>query len=301
MSLNLGKVFISHSSIDKTFVDKLAKDISSIGIPIWYDKLEINVGDSIPEKINEGLVDAKYFIIVLSSNSMTSRWVREELNAAIMRQIVSNGTFIIPILLEECNVPPLISHRRAIDFSKNYETGLEEICEYLKKDYGALSMFQNKSIFPWPDLEKSNDEYVYLHSERFDKFFRMDCSFTWSADYMLDYIIKTLNLPYKQEIQQLGMTWSFSYKLIYSDKSIPLSRKLSEFDIKKGAVLKLGISGVYQDLYKKELEAMWQGDKMYEMSGVIIRERELRQAIENRGKLTSTKLKQIANSCFKHI
>ena len=41
------KVFISHSSKDKKFVDRLVSDLSDIGLPVWYDKTEIKLADRI--------------------------------------------------------------------------------------------------------------------------------------------------------------------------------------------------------------------------------------------------------------
>lgn len=50
-----GKVFISHASDDKPFVDRLATDLSKRGVLLWYDKFDLRIGDSVPGKINEGL------------------------------------------------------------------------------------------------------------------------------------------------------------------------------------------------------------------------------------------------------
>jgi hypothetical protein len=51
----ISKVFLSHSSADKAFVDRLASDLERINVGAWYDKWEIRVGDSLIEKIQEGI------------------------------------------------------------------------------------------------------------------------------------------------------------------------------------------------------------------------------------------------------
>ena len=48
-------VFLSHTSIDKPFVEKLARDLSCLGIDAWVDKYEIKVGESIFWRVEEGL------------------------------------------------------------------------------------------------------------------------------------------------------------------------------------------------------------------------------------------------------
>lgn len=59
-------LFLSHSSADKTFVEKLAKDLEGVGVNVWFDKWEIKVGDSLTGKIEEGLQANDYLGLVLS-------------------------------------------------------------------------------------------------------------------------------------------------------------------------------------------------------------------------------------------
>ena len=100
------KVFVSHASEDKErFVTKFATKLRENGIDAWLDKWEMLPGDSLVDKIfEEGLKEAQAVIIVLSNYSIKKPWVREELNASIVAKL-SNGTKIIPIVLDNCEVP----------------------------------------------------------------------------------------------------------------------------------------------------------------------------------------------------
>jgi len=294
-------VFISHSSVDKPLVDKLVKDITAIGVTVWYDKFDIALGDSIPGKINEGLANAKYFIIVLSDASVKSNWVQEELNFALMKQINLNGTFIIPIKINQCEVPPLLSHRKYLNIKDNYQTSIQELLDLLKRDLEVAKTFKDKELYPWTDTEISDTNYLYLHSTRFDKFFKMYCDFNWTANKTIDYIVETLNLPWHKEVAEFGMKWSFSYGLVFNEQSIGLSSTLLQSGISNGETIKISISGTYEDLAEKELKSMWDGTKMYEMGGAIMHERALKEKISKRGILKNERLKQIADSCFSHL
>ena len=70
--------FISHSTKDKPFVRKLAADLVAGGVKVWVDEQRILVGDSIPEKIAQGLAESDFFLIVVSTNSVNSAWVQRE-------------------------------------------------------------------------------------------------------------------------------------------------------------------------------------------------------------------------------
>jgi hypothetical protein len=118
---------------------------------------------------------------------------------------------------------------------------------------------------------------------------------------MLDYLIASRSLPYSVEQADLGMRWRFSYKLVFNDVDLPLSKKLDLVGVRLGSVLKLAITGTYEDIFQNELKSMWDGSKMYEMSGALRRENELKAAISARGPLTKTRLRDLSNKCFKHV
>jgi len=262
---------------------------------------DLRVGDSIPGKINEGLASSKYFVIVLSPRSVVSRWVQEELNAALITQIAKAGTFLIPVLYEQCEVPPLVKHRRYADFRQTYEAGLTELLGVLGKDAAMSAELDGKGLFPWPDLNQPDTTQCYLHSTRFDKFFRLSCDLAWSVDRAIDYIVETLKLPWNMDVSQLGMRWSFSYGLVFKDSGLSLSETLEQAGVSDGSVLKLSINGTYEDIWKEELRSMWDGSKMYEITGAMLREQELRRLIENRGSLNQARLNDLADACFSHM
>jgi hypothetical protein len=298
----VGKVFVSHASADKPFVDRLVADLVARSIPVWYDKFDLRIGDSVPGAINAGLSNSKYFAIVLSKAAVASVWVREELNAALMTQVAKGGTFILPLLLEDCEIPPLLAHRKYADFRVDYSKALTELLSLWEKDIDACTAANKSAVYPWPDIEMFDAEFIYLHSTRFDKFFRMSCSLDWTANRTVDYLTKTLELPWIIEVNSVGMKWSFSYGLRLDGKGISLNKTLREAGITVGSVVQIGISGTYQDLYEKELKEAFSPDKVYLITAdQMQREQWLRQQVAARKLLTQSKLKAIADSCFAHV
>lgn len=120
-------VFISYSSKDSEFVERLANDLSKSVKRVWWDRWEIKVGDSITSKINEGIDRNDYLILVLSPNSVESSWVQKELNAGLMRELQTRNVVVLPILIGDCDIPPLIADKRYADFRASYEQGLAEL------------------------------------------------------------------------------------------------------------------------------------------------------------------------------
>src|SRR5438067_4753769 len=99
-------IFICYSNKDKEFVRGLVTRLNADGIETWFDEVEIRIGESIHQKVNDGLNKSDFFVIVLSRSSVESRWVQNELSSASnIEKYSKNGVFILPLLLEECDVP----------------------------------------------------------------------------------------------------------------------------------------------------------------------------------------------------
>ena len=78
------KAFLSYSHDDRDIAEQIAKSLRQSGIDVWFDKWEILPGDSLIQKIfEEGLSDTNAFIVLLTENSIQSRWVQQELDAAL--------------------------------------------------------------------------------------------------------------------------------------------------------------------------------------------------------------------------
>lgn len=124
-------VFISYSSKDKEFVERIARDLIDYKIDVWLDFLEIKAGESITEKLNAALRDMDYFVIVLSDSSINSNWVKSELSAALMRKFKDQSVTIIPVLKEESKKPQLIADLKYANFTREYSNGMKELLEGL--------------------------------------------------------------------------------------------------------------------------------------------------------------------------
>jgi hypothetical protein len=124
--------FISHSWKDKYFVRKLAADLVANDIRIWLDEQRILVGDSIPEKIAQGLAESDFFLIVVSDNSVGSAWVKKELNAALVSEIERRKVVVLPIKLDCAKMPESIVDKKYADFSGSYSAGLKDLLESIK-------------------------------------------------------------------------------------------------------------------------------------------------------------------------
>lgn len=90
-------VFISHASDDKEAVVRpLATALQAAGLRVWYDEFELKIGDSLRRKIDKGLANSRFGVVVLSRAFLTKGWTNYELDGLVTRA-VSGEQVLLPI------------------------------------------------------------------------------------------------------------------------------------------------------------------------------------------------------------
>lgn len=130
----MSSVFLSHSHADKPFARKLAADLRKVGHAVWIDEAEINIGDSLIEKIRSGLDQVDFVAAILSSASIASPWVTRELDIASNREIDENRVVVLPLLLEPVELPGFLKGKFYGDFTD--ATHYDEMFDLLVRKLG---------------------------------------------------------------------------------------------------------------------------------------------------------------------
>jgi len=120
--MNKTTVFISYNKHDRAIANEIALYLTAENISVLFDEWEISTGDSITKFINDGLQVCTHFLIIWSNNSAKSKWVKRELQSIISVTTQTDTPKIIPIVLDQTSLPPLISDLKHI----SYGVGTEE-------------------------------------------------------------------------------------------------------------------------------------------------------------------------------
>lgn len=90
-------VFISHASEDKDEVVRpLAEALRAGGLDVWYDEFTLKIGDSLRRKIDEGLRNSRFGVVVLSQAFFGKGWPEYELDGLVSRS-VSGEQVLLPV------------------------------------------------------------------------------------------------------------------------------------------------------------------------------------------------------------
>jgi GTPase SAR1 family protein len=117
------KVFISYSHQDETFVKKLAGDLVTQDMKVWWDFHSLKGGQDWQKEIEKAIKQCDVFLIVLTPDAVNSEWVGNELTYASTAQKT-----IIPLYLKKCDIPIVLIKKQYIDFdNKMTGYGREEL------------------------------------------------------------------------------------------------------------------------------------------------------------------------------
>ena len=103
------KVFLSYTSDDSELARHLAEALMADGIDTWWAEWCIAPGDSLRQKIDEGLADCTHFLVLLTPQSIDKLWVNAEMDAALVQKLDNQCRFL-PLRhnLPVSALPPLL-------------------------------------------------------------------------------------------------------------------------------------------------------------------------------------------------
>jgi hypothetical protein len=126
-------IFISYSHQDKEFVDSLAKQLVREKVSIWLDRWELHVGDSLVSKVQDAIAGASALLVILSKASVESEWCKKELSSGLIRELGEKRVVVLPVLLEDCEIPLFLRDKLYADFRTDFDAGLRTILEAVAK------------------------------------------------------------------------------------------------------------------------------------------------------------------------
>ncbi len=126
-------LFISYSHQNKDFVDKLARQLVAQNVHVWLDRWELNIGDSLLDKIQAAIEGASALLVILSKSSVMSAWCNKELSSGLLLELEKKKVFVLPVLLEDCDIPLFLRGKLYADFRTNFDDGLRTILEGVSK------------------------------------------------------------------------------------------------------------------------------------------------------------------------
>ena len=167
MSTEKRDVFLCHASEDKAeVVTPLVAALNDAGISYWYDQAEIKWGDSIPQKVNDGLKISRYVVVILSQAFLSKNWPQRELNSALSIEASSGEVRVLPLLVgpepakqQILETYPLLIQKHYIEWGENASAVVAALRDRLSARASADRLESQSEIdasldIPMPTVER---------------------------------------------------------------------------------------------------------------------------------------------------
>ncbi len=129
------RTFLSYSTRDFGLSEKLYQQLKDHVSSVWIDRLEMRAGDTLPDKIKEGISNSDNLLVLVTKNSIRSSWVRKEIKIAIDLGSAGKGPRIIPLVLHPCSVPRNLKDKLYVKIERQNLKIQEIIKAIYHKDY----------------------------------------------------------------------------------------------------------------------------------------------------------------------
>jgi hypothetical protein len=104
------KAFLSYSFEDSEIARRVANALMAQGVDVWWAEWEIRAGDSLRQRIDDGLGNCTHFLVLLTPGSLQKPWVNQEMDAGLVRRISGQARFVaLRHGLSFRELPPLLS------------------------------------------------------------------------------------------------------------------------------------------------------------------------------------------------
>lgn len=141
--------FISYSSEDGLFAEKLYIDLQERGVRCWYAPNDMKIGDRILDSIYDAIRQREKLLLVLSEHSVRSEWVRDEVERAFAEERDRSDIVVFPVRIDDAVMNSDAAWARKIrdsrhigdfrqwDIEDRYQTSLQRLLRDLKMIQGV--------------------------------------------------------------------------------------------------------------------------------------------------------------------
>lgn len=149
------QIFLSYSHEDEIWAEQIRTELAARGIKAFSALREIRAGDDIAQGISEALVRSQAYVILLSPESVQSRWILRELQAALS---LRRGS-VFPIVIRNCDIPASIQDIRFLDARRGLASVITDLVQRIEELHPGIQL-ENKRI--QTGTEARNEEVATL-------------------------------------------------------------------------------------------------------------------------------------------
>lgn len=144
---HITQIFLCYAREDEDQVKELYRNLQNSGFKPWMDKVDLVGGERWRLIIQDTIPKCEFFVACLSKNSKDKRgFLQREISIAldVLRERLEKDIYIIPLRLEECEVPESLSPHQWVDYFR--EDGWNRLLKSLYKGMDSLGLIKRVKL-----------------------------------------------------------------------------------------------------------------------------------------------------------
>ena len=109
-------VFISYRSTDRPWAMSLVARLEGVGLRVFIDQRELVPGNYLSGQIESALRRSRAAVLLVSRGWLESPWCQQEANVLVKRAVEDVTFRLVPLRLDDSEMPPLLGARVWLDF-----------------------------------------------------------------------------------------------------------------------------------------------------------------------------------------
>ena len=125
-------IFIACAKEDAERVRDLAVSLKALNYRVWYEGWSLRATDPILRRLKTHLVPGDILVVMVSSNSIKSKWLGE-LSSRILAELEANDVGVIPVKLDHAPAPEALLRSRIVEMSEEPDEGMIELIRSVRR------------------------------------------------------------------------------------------------------------------------------------------------------------------------
>lgn len=121
-------VFLSYVQKDLRIAELIINKLMKEDLKIWFDVNELKSGDNIFQTLEDKISASDYIVILISSESIKSLYQKVEIHS-IFKNLKSRNITVIPVLIDDCQIPEELKSLAFIDIRKDMDKGINQLVD----------------------------------------------------------------------------------------------------------------------------------------------------------------------------
>lgn len=130
-TLQKKNLFFAFCSADRTIAKCACIDLCELGHDAWFYEADSVGGAPFVSQMDAGIADADAMLVLASKASLRSEAVRLEWSAGITKRLTHPQFIIVPVIIDDCELPPILGAYSCANLRDDYWTGIGQVARLL--------------------------------------------------------------------------------------------------------------------------------------------------------------------------